>query len=242
MDFLKGCILVNYDVFREQCGCKKLFSITHTLKNRLHIAGKAGNHGTCAVLHFNQLLQNLRIASAHFQSNLSRILRKAAVHCLKLCFHCFRLRIQGLYQRIIILAVLLRKRSINLIQHTEQLFLVFSSLGSDRFDQSLQFTMCRIHIRIDLRQRSINSCEALHDLFHAQAVGSFHIRKSLLNFRLCCRDICMHLIQLAGELAHLLVDILIGLFTPAVIFRLHLFIPDPVCLLQAVQQSGKLSL
>ena len=39
MDFLERCILVDYDVLREQCGCKECLTITHTLKNRLDVAG-----------------------------------------------------------------------------------------------------------------------------------------------------------------------------------------------------------
>ena len=56
IDFLKGCILVDYDVLCEQCGCKKLFAITHTLKNRLDIAGKAVKHRVRIALHFRKLL------------------------------------------------------------------------------------------------------------------------------------------------------------------------------------------
>ena len=102
--------------------------------------------------------------------------------------------------------------------------------------------MGRIHIRIDRRKRCVDSGKAFHDLFHPQTVGGVHIRKNLFNFRLCCSDIIMYLIQLPGKLIHLLVDILIGLITAADVFLLCFLIPELIRVLQSVQQGYKLAL
>ena len=93
MNFLKSCILVDYDVLCEQCGCKKLFAITHTLKNRLNIAGKPGKHCVRTVFHLNQLLQYFRVSIIYILGNLRRILGETAVHRFQLRFHCLCLRI-----------------------------------------------------------------------------------------------------------------------------------------------------
>ena len=198
MNFLKGCILVNYDVFCEQCGCKELFAITHTLKNRLHISGQSGKHRICAAFHIRKLLQDLRTADAYLRRDLCRILRDAAVHGLQLRFHRLRLGIQRPDQSVIVLAVLLCERSIDPVQDAKELLLIFSRLCPDRFDQRLQLTMRGVHIRVDLRKSRVDSGEALHDLIHTQAVRSSHIGKHLLNFSLCCGNIRMYLIEFSG--------------------------------------------
>ena len=242
MDFLKGCILVNYDVFCEQCGCKELFAITHTLKNRLNVAGQSGKHRICAAFHIRQLLQDLRVAAAYLYRDLRRILRNAAVHGLQLCLHRLCLGIQRLNQSVIVLAVLLCERSIDPVQNAKKLLLIFSRFGSDRFDQCLQLAMRGIHIRVDLRKSRIDPGEALHDLIHAQAVRSSHIGKHLLNFSLCCGNIRMYLIQLSGKEADLFIDVLIGLLIPGCIFRLRLLMPQLIRRFQIGKQSGKLFL
>ena len=144
---------------------------------------------------------------------------------------------QGLHQRVIILAGLLRKRSVDPAKRSQKLFLILPRLGPDRFNQYLQFSMGGIHLRIDLRQGFADPGKVFHDFFHAQAVGSVHIREKLSYSALRGRDVSLYLIQLPGKQAHLFIDISVGLFIPAAVLCFRFFKPLLIRGLHFIQQG-----